>query len=112
MNRIKIILEDDRTILVELDEKYAPISVKNFLKLVDNKFYDGVLFHRVIKDFMIQTGGYYIDGNSLKNKEEVESIKGEFLSNKVNNPLKHLKGTISMARTNDPNSEPIKNFFG
>lgn len=107
----RIILDDERIINIELDEVNAPISVKNFLKLIDKKYFDGVIFHRVIKNFMIQTGKYYIDDNSLKEKEDVESIKGEFTENGINNPLKHLKGTISMARTSDMNSASSQFFI-
>lgn len=108
---IRIILDDERIINIELDEVNAPISVTNFLKLIDKKYFDGVIFHRVIKNFMIQTGKYYIDDNSLKEKEDVESIKGEFTENGFNNPLKHLKGTISMARTSDMNSASSQFFI-
>lgn len=109
--KVKIILNDNREIYVELYSDIAPLSVENFLKLVDNKFYDGVVFHRIIDNFMIQTGGYYVDGNTLKEKEEVPSIKGEFNSNGFNNPLKHELGVISMARTNDPNSASSQFFI-
>lgn len=108
---INIILTDGRNIKVTLYPEYAPISVENFLNLVDKKYFDGVIFHRVIENFMIQTGGYYIDGNILKEKEGAKSIKGEFIKNGVNNPIKHHKGTISMARTNDPNSASSQFFL-
>ena len=101
---IKIILEDEREITAELYPEIAPISVENFLKLIDQKYYDGVIFHRVIDRFMIQTGGYYIEGNVLMDKEGAETIKGEFASNGVENNLKHKLGVLSMARTSDPNS--------
>ena len=108
---VTIILEDDRKINLELYPDIAPISVKNFLELVDKKFYDGVIFHRVIDRFMIQTGGYYIENNTLFDKESVSSIKGEFTSNGVENNLKHKVGVISMARTNDPNSASSQFFI-
>ncbi len=63
---------------IELYPNIAPKSVENFLKLVEEKYFDGVCFHRVIENFMIQTGGYYLDGNKLIDKEERETIKGEF----------------------------------
>ena len=96
---VNIILTDGKEIKVELMPEYAPISVNNFLKLVDEKFYDGVVFHRIIANFMIQTGGYYIEDMTLNEKEEKETIKGEFASNGVENNLKHTAGVISMART-------------
>ena len=102
--KVKIILSNNKEINLELYPEVAPLSVGNFLKLVDSKFYDGAIFHRIIENFMIQTGGYYVEGNTLLNKEEVPSIKGEFNSNGFNNPLKHELGVISMARTSDPNS--------
>ena len=74
---VKIILVDGREIDLELYPEIAPISVENFLSLVDKKFYDGVIFHRVIDRFMIQTGGYYIEENSLLEKEETKSYIDE-----------------------------------
>ena len=62
---IRITLDTKETIDVLLYENKAPITVKNFLKLVDQKYFDGVIFHRIIKDFMVQTGGYKLDGNNL-----------------------------------------------
>ncbi|MBR6289708.1 MAG: peptidylprolyl isomerase, partial [Acholeplasmatales bacterium] len=82
-------------IKLELFPELAPITVENFLNLVDEKFYDGIIFHRVIRDFMIQGGdpkGIGVGGSSKK-------IKGEFASNGVRNDLKHTRGVISMART-------------
>ena len=109
--RVSIVLDDDKVINLELYRDIAPISVDNFLKLVDEKFYDGLIFHRVIRDFMIQTGGYYIEGNSIQIKESQKTIKGEFNSNGVENNLKHELGVISMARTNDPNSASSQFFI-
>lgn len=101
---IKIILTDGREINAELYPSVAPITVENFLKLIDEKYFDGVIFHRVINRFMIQTGGYYINENTLFDKEGAATIKGEFAANGVENNLKHKLGVLSMARTNDPNS--------
>lgn len=108
---IVITLEDDRQIKLELYPDVAPITVENFLKLVDEKYFDGVCFHRVIYNFMIQTGGYYLDGYTLSEKEEVPSIKGEFESNGVENDLLHTLGVISMARSNDMNSASSQFFI-
>ena len=102
--KVSIILEDGRVINLELYREIAPLSVDNFLSLVDSKFYDGVIFHRIIRDFMVQTGGHYLDGNMINNKETTKTIKGEFASNGVENNLKHEFGVISMARATDPNS--------
>ena len=80
-------------ITAELYPDIAPITVENFQKLVDENFYEGSKFHRVIKDFMIQ-GGENKDPN-----KKAESIKGEFAANGVENNLKHERGVLSMART-------------
>ena len=101
---IKILLEDGREINAELYPEIAPKTVANFLRLVDERFYDGVIFHRVIDRFMIQTGGYMIKENTLYDKEPQETIVGEFAANGFENNLKHKIGVLSMARTNDPNS--------
>ncbi|MBQ8292809.1 MAG: peptidylprolyl isomerase [Bacilli bacterium] len=108
---IVIKLEDGRKITLELYPEVAPITVENFLKLVDQKYFDGVCFHRVIENFMIQTGGYYLDGNSLNEKADIPSIKGEFEANGVENNLAHKLGVISMARTNDMNSASSQFFI-
>jgi len=79
------------TIMLELDEQNAPLSVANFLKYADEGFYNGTIFHRVIKDFMIQGGGFSTD---LKRKPTGEAIKNE-----ADNGLRNLRGTIAMART-------------
>ena len=109
--QVKIILSDDREINIELFPEIAPTTVENFLKLVNNNFYNGTIFHRVIKDFMIQTGGYYVENNTLHEKPDVPSIKGEFSLNGFENNLKHEPGIISMARTNDPNSASSQFFI-
>ncbi len=104
VEKVTIILTDGREIRLELYPDIAPQSVANFLKLVDEKHYDGVIFHRVIEGFMIQTGSYYINNGRPVQKPSVPSIFGEFASNGFNNPLKHKAGVISMARTNVYNS--------
>lgn len=101
---IVITLDNDKEIKCELYPEVAPKTVANFVKLVNEKFYDGVIFHRVIDNFMIQTGGYYLEGNSLVPKDDVDTIPGEFTSNGFKNDLKHTLGVLSMARTSDPNS--------
>ncbi len=110
---IKIILEDGRTIKVELYKDVAPLTVEHFLSLVDNKQFDNTIFHRVIENFMIQAGELVYDknANSLDYAKETNKIKGEFSSNGVENNLKHEPGVISMARTNDPNSASNQFFI-
>ena len=92
---------------LELFPSVAPITVENFLMLVDQKFYDGIIFHRVIKGFMIQGG----DPKGLGIGGSKDKIKGEFISNGVKNLLKHSRGVISMARTMDPNSASSQFFI-
>ena len=94
-------------IVVELYPETAPITVANFKKLVSEKFYDGLIFHRVIEDFMIQGGGF--DESFMQ--KSTESIKGEFASNGVTNDLKHTRGVISMARTSIPDSATSQFFI-
>jgi len=96
MSKAVIELVDGRKINVDLFEDDAPVSVANFIKLAKEGFYKGLIFHRVIRNFMIQGGGMDKD---LKSKGGAKSIKGEFKSNGVNNNVKHIKGTLSMART-------------
>ena len=104
---IVIEMHDGGTIKIELNEKAAPITCANFKKLVNEHFYDGLIFHRVIKGFMIQGG----DPTGTGMGGSKETIKGEFASNGVSNPLKHTRGTISMARSQDPNSASSQFFI-
>jgi peptidyl-prolyl cis-trans isomerase A (cyclophilin A) len=87
------------SIKVELADKEAPISVANFVAYVNSKFYDGTVFHRVIDGFMIQGGGYTVDGEKLNEKPTKAPI-----ANEAKNGLKNDKGTIAMARTSNPES--------
>lgn len=107
MTKIQIQLIDGRVMNAELDENSAPITVQNFLKLIDKSFYNGLIFHRVIPGFMIQGGG--MDASLCP--KETKSIKGEFKANGVNNPIKHKTGTLSMARTNVPDSASSQFFI-
>lgn len=92
-----VVMETSKgTIKIELFEKKAPITVKNFLDYVDAKFYEGVIFHRVIPKFMVQGGGME---PGLKEKKTREPIKNE-----SDNGLSNERGTLAMARTSDPNS--------
>lgn len=106
-NKIKITMEDGGDIVVALDEKNAPKTVENFRALVEKNFYDGLIFHRVIRDFMIQGGDP--TGTGFGGSEN--NIKGEFRANGVNNTLSHKRGVISMARSNNPDSASSQFFI-
>ncbi|MBO4381002.1 MAG: peptidylprolyl isomerase [Clostridia bacterium] len=106
-NLVKITMESGDSIVVELDPKNAPITVKNFQKLVSKHFYDGLIFHRVIKDFMIQGGDP--TGTGMGGADE--EIKGEFYVNGVKNDLSHKRGVISMARSQFYNSASSQFFI-
>ncbi len=93
-NVVEIDVQDYGKIVVELYPDIAPRTVRNFKKLVNEKFYDGLIFHRVIKNFMIQTG----DPTGTGNGGSDENIKGEFDINGFKNALSHTRGVISMAR--------------
>lgn len=84
------------TFKIELFEDKAPVTVKNFLQYVEDKHYDGTIFHRVISDFMIQGGGFEPGMKEKKTRDPIKNESGNGLSN--------LKGTIAMARTNQPDS--------
>ncbi len=92
-------------ITIELDREKAPITVDNFLKYVDDKFYDGLIFHRVIPTFMIQGGGF---DSQLQEKQEGKRAP---IRNESGNGLSNTRGTIAMARTNDPNSATCQFFI-
>lgn len=111
MEKICIELENGKKMNVELYENVAPLTCKNFLKLVDEKFFDGLVFHRIIKDFMCQGGRYFIKDGKYIDEKKSPTIIGEFASNGHNNDLKHELGVISMARTSDPNSASSQFFL-
>jgi cyclophilin family peptidyl-prolyl cis-trans isomerase len=90
-------------ITIELNDTEAPNTVANFLKYVDSKHYDGTIFHRVIKGFMVQGGGYTAD---MQDKTTQAPIKNE-----ANNGLMNDRGTLAMARTNDPHSATAQFFI-
>lgn len=104
---VTIEMENGKKIKLELYPDVAPITVANFEKLVGEHFYDGIIFHRVIKGFMIQGG----DPTGTGMGGSAEKIKGEFLANGVVNNLKHTRGVISMARTAAPNSASSQFFI-
>ena len=104
---VTITMENGDVIKAELYPEIAPISVNNFISLIQKHFYDGLIFHRVINGFMIQGGdpeGTGIGGPGY-------SIKGEFAQNGVKNDLKHTEGVLSMARTMAPNSAGSQFFI-
>lgn len=105
-NFIKIDTDGYGIMIAELYPDVAPITVENFKSLVKDKFYDGIIFHRVIKDFMIQTGDPTGTGMGGSEKE----IKGEFKNNGVENNLSHERGVLSMARRGgNPDTEETMN---
>lgn len=103
----KIKVKNYGTIEVELDGDTAPITVANFVKLVNEKFYDGLTFHRIMSGFMIQGGDPL--GNGTGGSDE--TIKGEFSSNGVENNISHKRGVISMARSSEPDSASSQFFI-
>lgn len=104
---ILITMENGDEIKAELYPETAPKTVENFLKLVDEKFYDGLIFHRVIKGFMIQGG----DPTGTGMGGSKDTIVGEFRANGFQNDLAHTRGVLSMARTNMPNSASSQFFI-
>ena len=104
---IRITMKDGGVIDLELDKEAAPVTVENFEKLVKDKFYDGLIFHRVIPGFMIQGG----DPEGTGMGGPGWHIKGEFAANGWNNPIPHKRGVISMARAQDPNSAGSQVFI-
>lgn len=104
---VVIEMENGQRIELELYPEYAPKTVANFESLVKAGFYDGLTFHRVIKGFMIQGGDPL--GNGMGGSDR--KVVGEFLANGHNNPIKHERGVISMARSFDPNSASSQFFI-
>ena len=104
---VVIEMENGKKIKLELYPDKAPITVANFLKLVGEGFYDGLIFHRVIKGFMVQGGDP--EGTGMGGAKE--KIKGEFPANGVANDVKHVRGVISMARAKNPDSASSQFFI-
>lgn len=106
--KIKITVADYGAITAELYPDKAPITVENFLKLINDGFFSGLIFHRVIPGFMIQGGGYKPDFSET----DTDSIRGEFAANGcTTNDIKHSRGVLSMARTMAPNSASSQFFI-
>ena len=104
---IQIKVKDFGVMTAELYPEKAPKTVANFVKLAEEGFFDGLIFHRIIKGFMIQGGGY---DEEMEHKE-CDSIRGEFKANGfMQNDLKHTRGVLSMARTSDPDSASSQFF--
>lgn len=104
---VTVTLANEKQIKIELYPEIAPNTVNNFISLVQKNYYDGLIFHRVIKGFMIQGG--CPNGNGMGGPGY--GIKGEFLMNGVQNNLKHEAGVLSMARAQNPNSAGSQFFL-
>ena len=107
IHHAEIDIADYGTVSVELDGDTAPITVQNFMDLANSGFYDGLTFHRIIDGFMIQGGDPNGDGTGGSDK----NIVGEFSANGYENNIEHVKGVISMARAQDPNSASSQFFI-
>lgn len=105
--KIRIVMENGKEMIAELYPETAPKTVENFLSLIKEKFFDGIIFHRVIKGFMIQGGDP--SGTGIGGSEK--TIPGEFASNGFKNDLKHTRGVLSMARTMNPDSASSQFFI-
>lgn len=107
-DRVRIQMNNGDIMLIVLSNSQTPITIENFKNHVQKGTYDGLIFHRVIENFMIQggdpTGTGYGDNS-------IPTIKGEFISNGVANDMNHVRGVISMARSNDPNSASSQFFI-
>ncbi len=106
--KVEFTMNDGGKFTMEVYPKVAPITVDNFLSLVEEGFYNGLSFHRVIDGFMAQGGAF--DPNNQAS-DPAEAIKGEFMSNGVSNKLAHYRGVVSMARTSVPDSASSQFFI-
>lgn len=104
---VEMDIKEEGIIRIELDGAAAPITVENFIKLVNEGFYNGLTFHRVINGFMMQGGDPLGNGTGGSKK----TIKGEFDNNGIKNPISHKRGVISMARSGMPNSGSSQFFI-
>ena len=103
MSEVVVLETSEGTIEIELNRRAAPASVENFVQYVKSGFYDGLVFHRVIKNFMIQGGGFTPDASEKKTRPPIAF--------EADNGLKNDAGTIAMARTNDPGSATSQFFI-
>ena len=106
-NKVKITMDDGGEIVIALYGEEAPITVANFLDLVNSGFYNGLIFHRVVPGFVIQGGDP--EGTGYGGSEK--TIKGEFAENGVDNRISHKRGILSMARSNNPDSASSQFFI-
>ena len=105
---IEIKVKDTGLMRAELYPEFAPATVANFLSLVEKRFFDGLIFHRVIEGFMIQGGGY----DASFRQKDADTVKGEFASNGFpQNTLRHTRGVLSMARASNPDSAGSQFFI-
>lgn len=104
---VAIVIEDFGTIAIELFPEYAPVTVSNFINLTEDGFYDGLTFHRIIENFMMQGGDPA--GNGSGGSDEM--IIGEFSANNIDNPLRHERGVVSMARLGNDFDSASSQFF-
>lgn len=107
LHHVEMVIKDYGTVKLELNADEAPITVQNFIELANDGFYDGIGFHRLDKDFVLQGGDP--DGDGIGGSDK--SIKGEFAANGVQNNISHKRGVISMARTGDPDSASSQFFI-
>lgn len=105
--KVEFTMTDGQKFVMEVYPKVAPVTAENFLALVDDGFYDGLTFHRIIDGFMAQGGAFDATSDSLP----PDPIVGEFASNGVVNNLAHYRGVVSMARTDEPNSASSQFFI-
>lgn len=106
-HHVEIVIKDKGTIAVELDADTAPITVTNFIDLCNEGFYDGLTFHRIIDGFMMQGGDP--EGTGMGGSDR--NIKGEFAANGIENDISHVRGAISMARSQAPDSASSQFFI-
>lgn len=107
IHHAELAIKDYGTIKMELDADTAPVTVTNFVKLIQDDFYDGLTFHRIIDGFMMQGGDPLGNGKGGAD----DKIKGEFENNGVKNDISHTRGTLSMARSSDPDSASSQFFI-
>ncbi|MDC7288410.1 peptidylprolyl isomerase [Blautia schinkii] len=107
IHHAELTIKDYGTIKMELDADTAPVTVTNFVKLIQDDFYDGLTFHRIIDGFMVQGGDPLGNGKGGAD----DKIKGEFENNGVKNDISHTRGTLSMARSSDPDSASSQFFI-
>jgi peptidyl-prolyl cis-trans isomerase B (cyclophilin B) len=113
-NPIVVMKTNKGTIKIELFEDKAPITVKNFLKYVDDKHFDETVFHRVISNFMIQGGGFTKDITNAKDEDSIKNAEKktrDSIKNESSNGLENKRGTLAMARTNRPDSASAQWFI-